>query len=83
MKDVWHLLGNGTIFNFIKYIFSIKPEREEYSKKVTNNLNNWPAQGAIEFCDYSVRYRNNLPRVLKNVTLSIKSCEKVNFHILM
>ena len=74
---------NDIISNFIKYIFSIKPEREEYSKKVTNNLNNWPSQGAIEFCDYTVRYRKNLPRVLKNVTLSIKSCEKVNFRILL
>lgn len=35
------------------------------------------ASGAIEFKHVSVRYRSSLPRVLKNVTCSIKSGEKI------
>lgn len=37
----------------------------------------WPAQGNISFEDYSLRYREKLPLVLKNIDLTIKSKEKV------
>jgi ATP-binding cassette subfamily C (CFTR/MRP) protein 1 len=37
----------------------------------------WPANGAIQFNDYSMRYRPGLELVLKNIGLSIKAREKI------
>ncbi|KAI0532895.1 metal resistance protein YCF1 [Xylaria digitata] len=37
----------------------------------------WPAHGAVEFCNYSARYREGLDLVLKNINLNIKSHEKI------
>ncbi|SCU83099.1 LADA_0C09604g1_1 [Lachancea dasiensis] len=38
---------------------------------------NWPAQGAIQFDNYSTSYRANLDPVLKNLTVDIKPKEKI------
>uniref|UniRef100_A0A668A6A6 ATP-binding cassette, sub-family C (CFTR/MRP), member 3 n=1 Tax=Myripristis murdjan TaxID=586833 RepID=A0A668A6A6_9TELE len=37
----------------------------------------WPVEGNVEFRDYSVRYREGLDLVLKNLTLSVKGGEKI------
>ncbi|KAK1162182.1 canalicular multispecific organic anion transporter 2-like isoform X1 [Acipenser oxyrinchus oxyrinchus] len=37
----------------------------------------WPTQGKVEFSDYSVRYREGLGLVLKNLTLQVKGGEKI------
>uniref|UniRef100_A0A8C7K8T0 Canalicular multispecific organic anion transporter 2-like n=1 Tax=Oncorhynchus kisutch TaxID=8019 RepID=A0A8C7K8T0_ONCKI len=37
----------------------------------------WPSQGKVEFLDYSVRYREGLDLVLKNLTLSVVGGEKI------
>lgn len=37
----------------------------------------WPAQGAVNFNNYSTRYRQGLDLVLKNINLKIKSHEKI------
>ncbi|KAK4455830.1 hypothetical protein QBC34DRAFT_388031 [Podospora aff. communis PSN243] len=37
----------------------------------------WPARGEVEFNNYSARYREGLDLVLKNVSLDIKSHEKI------
>ncbi|CRG87680.1 hypothetical protein PISL3812_04700 [Talaromyces islandicus] len=37
----------------------------------------WPAKGAVEFVDYSTRYRSDLDCVLKDVTFSVNPGEKV------
>lgn len=37
----------------------------------------WPAQGAVTFDNYSTRYREGLDLVLRNITLDIKSREKI------
>lgn len=37
----------------------------------------WPTNGAVEFCDYSARYRPELPDILKKLNLSITSKEKI------
>ena len=38
---------------------------------------NWPSQGAIQFINYSTRYRSSLEAVLKNVTFSVNPGERV------
>ncbi|KAI0481182.1 P-loop containing nucleoside triphosphate hydrolase protein [Xylariaceae sp. FL0804] len=37
----------------------------------------WPSKGAVEFQNYSTRYRPGLDLVLKNINLDIKSHEKI------
>lgn len=37
----------------------------------------WPADGAVEFVNYSTRYRPGLDLVLKNISLDIKAHEKI------
>lgn len=37
----------------------------------------WPAEGNVEFLDYSVRYREGLDLVLRNISLKVKGGEKV------
>lgn len=37
----------------------------------------WPAHGAVEFSDYSTRYREGLDLVLKNINVAIKAHEKI------
>jgi len=37
----------------------------------------WPAKGAVQFNNYSARYREGLDLVLKNVSIDIKSHEKI------
>ncbi|KAK3357106.1 ABC transporter type 1, transmembrane domain-containing protein [Lasiosphaeria hispida] len=37
----------------------------------------WPSRGEVEFDNYSTRYREGLDLVLKNITLDIKSHEKI------
>uniref|UniRef100_A0A671LIK8 Canalicular multispecific organic anion transporter 2-like n=1 Tax=Sinocyclocheilus anshuiensis TaxID=1608454 RepID=A0A671LIK8_9TELE len=37
----------------------------------------WPPKGNVEFIDYSVRYREGLDLVLRNISLEIKGGEKI------
>ncbi|KNC71690.1 hypothetical protein SARC_15770, partial [Sphaeroforma arctica JP610] len=37
----------------------------------------WPSLGEVKFTDVSIRYRDGLPNVLKNVSVDIKGTEKV------
>ena len=37
----------------------------------------WPTQGTIEFKNVQMRYDENLPLVLNNITFSIKDGEKI------
>ncbi|CAL9707790.1 unnamed protein product [Knipowitschia caucasica] len=37
----------------------------------------WPLQGNVQFRDYSVRYREGLDLVLKNLSLSVRGGEKI------
>ncbi|EEQ89112.1 ATPase [Blastomyces dermatitidis ER-3] len=39
--------------------------------------NNWPTHGALQFDNYSTRYRPDLDPVLKNVTFSVQPGERV------
>ena len=37
----------------------------------------WPARGAIEFKDLTLRYREGLPNVLHGISLKIRGGEKI------
>lgn len=39
--------------------------------------NEWPYRGEIQFDDYSLQYREGLELVLKRLTFTIRSSEKV------
>ncbi|CAF3726386.1 unnamed protein product [Rotaria sp. Silwood1] len=55
------------------------PQEEDSggSKRLIRTPTDWPNRGAIEFRNYSLRYRSNLEPTLKNINLAIKPCEKV------
>ncbi|KAL2263691.1 hypothetical protein VTK26DRAFT_5634 [Humicola hyalothermophila] len=38
---------------------------------------NWPSEGAVEFINYSTRYREELEPVLRNLTFKIQAREKI------
>jgi ABC-type multidrug transport system fused ATPase/permease subunit len=38
---------------------------------------NWPSQGAVQFINYTTRYRQDLDPVLKNISFNIRAAQKV------
>ena len=60
--------------------YRIKSEAIETTpnpQTVENYNEKWPSEGKIEFQNYWVKYRANLPFVLKNITFTINPNEKV------
>lgn len=59
---------------FYSHLLSIEVEKTAKTPNpymVKNyDTNNWPSQGKIEFVNYSVKYRPNLPLVLKNLIIT-------------
>ncbi|CAK61098.1 unnamed protein product (macronuclear) [Paramecium tetraurelia] len=69
------LLENGIIsFERCLAYTNVKPE-----KRNENNLRvqNWPIHGEIQFINFSVQYRQNLPPALTNLNFKINPSEKV------
>lgn len=58
----------------IKEYIDIVPESNNNIKEPPKD---WPSEGKISFKDLSLRYEIDQPKVLKNLTFSIKSKEKV------
>jgi len=52
------------------------PAKTKEPERVQNMTSNWPARGSIEFRNYFVKYRPNLPHVIDNLSVSINSGEK-------
>ena len=62
------------------YFFRIEGERSaktQNPEQVANYNQQWPRKGAIEFKNYFVKYRPNLPHVIKNLSVRIAHGEKV------
>lgn len=55
---------------------NLAPEAEEVLPD-SRPPKDWPQSGAIDFNDYSVRYREGSPLTLKNINLDIKAGERV------
>ncbi|CAD8188699.1 unnamed protein product [Paramecium pentaurelia] len=73
--DSLSLLENNMIsFERCLEYTKIEPENLTEIKTVEES---WPNQGRIKFVNYSVNYRNNLPLVLKNLSFSVNSKEKI------
>jgi len=53
------------------------PAETKDPENVENLTVNWPARGSIEFKNYFVKYRPNLPHVIDNLSVLIDSGEKV------
>ncbi|GMF18732.1 unnamed protein product [Phytophthora lilii] len=67
-----------TCFERIAHYGSL--EEEGYKRTATNKETlaaDWPRSGAVVFENVSMRYRDDLPLVLKNVSFAVKSGEKV------
>ncbi|CAO1618700.1 unnamed protein product [Sympodiomycopsis kandeliae] len=55
----------------------LAPEAPYLSKEEDAPPAYWPSEGAIEFKNYSTRYRENLPLVLKDLSMKIKPGERI------
>ena len=53
-------------------------ESEWFSDSGKKPQKEWPQHGAVDFIDYSTRYRSGLDFVLKQITLDVKPGEKVS-----
>lgn len=53
------------------------PTEEDQDTLFLEPPNHWPGEGRVELKDYSTRYAKHLDPVLKNISLAIKSGEKV------
>jgi len=47
------------------------------SSKLQVPPSDWPRQGCITFISVSMKYRKDMPEILKNISLSIAASEKV------
>jgi ATP-binding cassette subfamily C (CFTR/MRP) protein 1 len=53
------------------------PHEKEWSIKETQPDKEWPKQGRIVFNQYSVKYREELDNVLKQINIEIQPGEKI------
>ncbi|KAI2471956.1 P-loop containing nucleoside triphosphate hydrolase protein [Annulohypoxylon bovei var. microspora] len=60
----------------VKEYLDVEQEAAPINEK-NRPAQNWPEHGAVEFSDYTTRYRKELDPVLKNVTFKIEPREKV------
>ena len=59
-----------------QYAFHL-PQEAPYKKLETAPPGEWPPSGYIQFNNVSLKYRDNLPTVLKNLNFSVYPGEKV------
>ncbi|UXI19965.1 hypothetical protein NH340_JMT05908 [Sarcoptes scabiei] len=52
-------------------------EGNNENDRESNIPKNWPCEGRIEFLNYSTRYREGSELVLKQISTSIRSCERI------
>lgn len=57
--------------------YSETPTEAPWEVEDKKPASDWPPHGNVEFHDYSVRYREGLDLVLKNLTLQVKGGEKI------
>ncbi|KAH0632063.1 hypothetical protein JD844_020124 [Phrynosoma platyrhinos] len=56
--------------------YSEKEKEAEWTLKQTAPPSNWPQEGKVEFRGYSLRYRNDMDLVLRNISITINGGEK-------
>ena len=69
------LIGLAGLLKILNVFLSIKPAWNNCNTKPPRD---WPTEGVITFKNYSTRYRPGLELVLKNMTCTIQSGEKVS-----
>jgi len=81
LKDVKLLLSNvlACFFSLTKIrIEGEAPSSTKNRSQVENYNENWPEKGTIDFKNYYVKYRPNLPYVIQDFNLHINHGEKVH-----
>jgi len=53
------------------------PQEKEYTLNQDNTDREWPVFGEIKFVNYSVKYREETPIVLKNINLYIEGNKRI------
>ncbi|XP_053094677.1 ATP-binding cassette sub-family C member 3 isoform X5 [Pangasianodon hypophthalmus] len=57
--------------------YSETPPEAPWEVEDKKPSSDWPPEGNVEFTDYSVRYREGLDLVLRNISLQVKGGEKI------
>jgi ABC-type multidrug transport system fused ATPase/permease subunit len=66
------------IFKILYFYLNLFRFKDSWETPENTNLPKaWPEMGAIKFIDYSVKYRDDLDFVLKNINCDIKPSEKI------
>ncbi|RLV95999.1 Oligomycin resistance ATP-dependent permease YOR1 [Spathaspora sp. JA1] len=53
------------------------PQEAAYTIDSTEPPKNWPREGVIEFVKVNMKYRLELPLILKDLSFKVESCEKI------
>lgn len=67
------MVGAERIMHYANQLEQEQPHQIEATKPAAS----WPAEGRIEFKDVRMRYREELPDVLKGLTMSVGAAEKI------
>ncbi|ORX73187.1 P-loop containing nucleoside triphosphate hydrolase protein [Linderina pennispora] len=59
------------------FVYTGLPREAPTTIEESQSLRNWPTDGAVEFRNYSMRYRENLDTVLNDISFSVGCKEKV------
>ncbi|KAJ7163527.1 P-loop containing nucleoside triphosphate hydrolase protein [Mycena crocata] len=75
----WASVENGSVAIDRIEEFSKLPEEEKNAlKKIRiNEQQAWPSTGSLNFADFSMKYRDDLPLALKNLTFDLKGGLKI------
>jgi ABC-type bacteriocin/lantibiotic exporter with double-glycine peptidase domain len=66
----------NSVERVMHYARNIEQEApHEYPNKKTRS--SWPSQGRLEFKNITLKYRPELPTVLKGISMNIKAGEKI------
>jgi len=63
-------------FSFFRIEGEASP-KTSHPEEIDNYSDEWPSNGSIEFKNYYVKYRPNLPQVIKDLSVRIAHGEKV------
>lgn len=67
----------SSVERIVEYVNEL-PQEAAYTNEEDENVpENWPSEGRISFDDVCLRYRPELPHVLKNMSLDINAKEKI------
>lgn len=76
LNDIEKNIYDSNKISLVSNSNSINNDIKSYDTPNIENLN-WPVSGEIEFIDYSVKYRPDMPIILKNLNFKVQPRERI------